>query len=415
MNASAIPQGPGPVPSHIPAELVYSYHQLEPIMSEKPFERLAELAKVAPKIFFSPGFLPLQSPSWYLTNYKDIRYVAQNPEIFTSKGNFHGPRPEVDGETNYDLIPLELDPPHHNQPRMLLIPFLSPKSIAAMEDSIRAQVLELVEQIKNKGTNECEFVEEFARPLPSILFCGLSGLPVERADELVTWNNNIIKAKSMEEAQQGAQKIGDLLDVLIEEKKTNPTDDFISKVVNGATLDGRQMSRKEIVGFVFLLFLAGLDTVTNMLANIFNYLGSNPDKRDEIVNDPEILPKAVEELIRALGVIQVNRTVVEDTEVDGVQFKKGERVTLLLPSANFNDSVFENSETVDFNREANAHFTFGAGPHRCIGSHLARKEINIAVEELLKAFPTIRIKAGDKSVADCLGTYGHHYVPLEWD
>ncbi|MGI9568988.1 MAG: cytochrome P450, partial [Desulfobulbia bacterium] len=413
MNTAAIPQGPGPVPDHVPTELVYNFHQLEPIMTEKPYERLAELVKVAPKIFFSPGFLPRQEPAWHLTNYEDIRFVAQNPQTFSSQGNYRGPRPEVDGESDYDLIPLELDPPHHNLPRALLTPILSPKSVASMEDKIRSLVLELIQQLKDKGTNECEFVEEFARPLPSILFCGLSGLPMERAEELVEWNNNIIKAKSLEEAQEGAQKIGDLLAELIEEVKANPTDSFISKVVNQAEIDDRPMTNKEIFGFTFLLFLGGLDTVTNMLGNIFSYLGDNPDKRDEIVNNPDILPQAVEELIRTHGVIAVHRAVVEDTEVDGVPMKKGERVTLLYPAANFNDSAFENADTVDFNRESNAHFTFGAGPHRCIGSHLARKEINIAVEELLKAFPTIRTKAGDKPVADCLGTYGYHYVPLE--
>lgn len=415
MSTSTTPEGTNAIPDHVPSELVYNFSQSDPAMAEKPFERLAQLAKEAPKIFYSPGHAPMQPATWYLTNPEDIRYVAQNPQLFTSAGQFTGPRPEVGGKTDYPLIPLELDPPLHNQPRALLTPILSPKSVAQMEDKIRSLVQELVQKLKNKDTNECEFVQDFARPLPSILFCGLSGLPLDRADELVGWNNAILKSKTWEEAQAGVQKIGDLMDSLIEEKKASPADDFISKVVNQATIDGRPMSREEIVGFVFLLFLAGLDTVTNMLANIFTYLGQNSEKRDEIINNPEILPQAIEELIRTHGVINVSRTVVEDTEIDGVKVKKGERIRLEIPASNFNEAAFEDATTVNFHREANAHFTFGAGAHRCVGSHLARKEINIAVEELLKAFPTIRIKSGDKAVADCTNTYGFHYVPLEWD
>lgn len=400
-------------PSHVPEELVYSFNNFEPIMFQDPYSRIREVAREAPKIFYSLGYPPLFEPGWMLTRHEDIRDVAQNTEVFTSKKNFNMPKPAIEGDNEWDLIPLELDPPHHDMPRGMLMPILSPKAVAAMEDDIRELVISLIGEMK-EGGNTADFVEAFAVPLPSIMFCKLSGLPEERSHELVEWNNQIIHAKSLEECQQGGELIRDLLDKLVDDLKANPNGTIISKVVNEAEIDGRSMNKKEIISFCFMLFLGGLDTVTNALGNVFAYLVSHLDQRDQLVKDPTLIPAAVEELLRTQSVIYVNRRALVDTEIDGVFVKAGDIVTLLLPAANYNQEVFEDAESVDFTRDMTPHFTFGVGPHRCIGSHLARKEITVAVEELLKALPEIRLREGESLKADCAGTYGYCYVPVEW-
>ena len=266
--------------------------------------------------------------------------------------------------------------------------------------------------MKDKGTNECEFVKEFAVPLPSELFCRLAGLPVDRAAELVHLNETLLKAPTPEERFEAVETVGGILNNVITKFREQPEDNILSKIVH-SEVDGDPFTDEEIMGFAMLLFQGGLDTVMSALGNIFAYLGSNPDKRDELVKNPDLIPSAIEELLRVFAVIQTRRHATQDTEVDGVLIKKGEALGLLFPAANFNDEVFENADAIDFNREgAGVHFTFGAGPHRCVGSHLARRELRIAVEEFLKAFPNFHVKAGAKIPAT-LGTFGKVSVPLE--
>ena len=403
-----------PIPPHVPAELVYDFDYMEPILFEDPYKRFRQMACDAPKIFYGRGVDQIRPPSWYLTNYSDMRAVAQNPECFSSLGCYPGPRPEVNGDNNCPLIPLELDPPQHTQPRVLLAPLLSPKAVAAMEDDMRSLVRKLLDEIRkvaNAG-GSFDFVELFAKPLPSKIFCKLSGLPVERSGELVDCNNTIIHGKTEEERAQATKEVSALLAELIEQRRSEPKDDIISKIIHNAKIDGKLLADTEIMGFCFLLFLAGLDTVTHALGNIFTFLAKNPDQRDKLVENPALIPAAVEELLRTHGVIFVNRHATKDTEIDGVKIKQGEMISLLFPVANFNKEAFDDPETVDFHREADPHFTFGAGPHRCIGSHLARKEITISVQEFLSAFPKFRIADNEKPRADCVGTFGYEYVPL---
>lgn len=400
------------VPPHVPQELVYDFSDIEPIMFEDPYARCREVAREAPRIFFTPG-QEMRAPSWCLTHFSDIRAVAQNPQLFTSELSYQGPRPHVHGE-GAPLIPLELDPPLHSEPRVMLAPIFSPKAMNAMQEEVRELVQELIKEMRQEfgAAPHIDFVESFARKLPSTVFCRLSGLPVDHSRELVGWNNMIIHGKTMEERQEGVDKISELLAELIDERRAEPKGDIISKVIHLGKLGGEPLGDKEIMGFCFLLFLGGLDTVTNALSNIFTYLALNPAKRDDLVENPGLIPSAIEELLRTHAVIRVGRQATQDTEINGVQIKAGDRVTLLYPMANFNEELFEDAEVVDFQREADAHLTFGVGPHRCVGSHLARKEIIISVQELLKAFPTLEIAKNERPKADCIGTFGYDYLPL---
>ncbi len=399
------------VPDHVPEELVYPFSLLEPIMFEEPHERMKQLAKEAPKIFFTLGDMPFNPPHWVLTNYKDIRYVCQNPDLFSSRHVYGQAVPEVNGSRDYPLIPLELDPPAHSRPRALLNPMLSPKAMTALESDVRELVLDLIRQIEEKGSNECEFVSEFAVPLPSTLFCRLAGLPVDRAAELVHLNETLLKGQTEAIRFEACETIGDILRNVIAELKENPKDNILSKIVH-SEINGESFTDEEIMGFAMLLFQGGLDTVMSALGNIFSYLGSHADKRDELIKNPDLVPSAIEELLRTFAVIQTRRHATQDTEIDGVLIKKGDALGIMFPAANFNEEVFENAEEINFNRERpGVHFSFGAGPHRCVGSHLARRELRIAVAEFLKAFPNFHVKPGAKIPAT-VGTFGKQSVPL---
>jgi len=200
---------------------------------------------------------------------------------------------------------------------------------------------------------------------------------------------------------------------LIADRKETPRNDLLSLIIS-SDIKGERLDDKELLGFACLLFIAGLDTVAGAMSNIFAFLARNPAARRELVETPSRVRPATEELLRAFSPVNLSRTAIQDMEFHGAPIRKGDHIRCCLPLGNRDPAVFENPEIVDFDRAALNHIVFGAGPHRCLGSHLARLELEIAIEEFLKRIPEFEIAPGSNLTMHA-GVLGFDAVPLVWN
>ena len=288
---------------------------------------------------------------------------------------------------------------------------ISPQGVLKLEDRIRALANELIDGFIEQG--ECEFDEVLGRPLPVLVFLDLMGLPRSMCDTFVGWAMALLH--SNDRAIMGAtlKTIGAYLKTAIADKQAAPDEGLVSRIVH-AELDGQPISEREAFGFVTFLFIAGLDTVFATLNNIWVWLAENPERCAEIVADPDNINAQVEELLRVFSVTFSGRTVAQDVKLRGVQLKKGDKITSILPACNYDPEVFPNPKDVDFHRPKKIILAFTVGVHSCMGAHLARLEVKIALQEWLRRIPEFKLKPGTKIDYRPGGVIGPERVPLEW-
>jgi cytochrome P450 len=322
----------------------------------------------------------------------EVRHVLSHPEVFSS-----GIDAVTIGQVR-PLIPLQIDPPHHRNYRKLLDPIFAPRRIALLEDRTRALVRDLVAAVVDDGA--CNFHTAVAEPLPTTVFLQLLGLPVSRAEEFLRLKDGIIRPPVRTQEERIAytadvgRRIYAVLQEAIDERMEERSDDFLSLFLD-AEVEGHRLTNDDVLDIGYLFFLAGLDTVTASLDCMLSYLARHPDQRRQIVDDPSLVQHAVEELLRWETPVQgVVRVTTEDSEIGGCPVDKGRVVNVMLGSANTDESVWDDVDTVDFGREGNRHIAFGGGAHRCLGSHLARMELRVALEEWHAAIPDYRVREG---------------------
>jgi cytochrome P450 len=323
---------------------------------------------------------------------EDARYVLQHPEVFSS-----GIDAVEIGQVR-PLIPLQIDPPHHRNFRKLLDPIFAPKQVHLLEDQTRALVQDLIGAVIDEGG--CNFHHAIAEPLPTTVFLQLLGLPVDRAREFIELKDGIIRppTHTSEERVAYTREVGKqiyaVLQEAIDERMDERKDDFLSRFLD-AEVDGHRLTNDDVLDIGYLFFLAGLDTVTASLDCMLSYLAQHPDQRRRIVEDESVIQHAIEEMLRWETPVQgVVRVTTEDTEIGGCPVAKGQVVTVMLASANTDERTWPDVDTVDFDRAENRHLAFGGGAHRCLGSHLARMELRVALEEWHRAIPEYQIKEG---------------------
>jgi cytochrome P450 len=398
---------PSDIPAHVPAELVRQIGLTEgPEFLAAPYAFMARLHETQPRIFFSTG--QHTRGAWMLTHYEDAYFVLRHPEIFTTAGATPFPR---DPDNYFYFIPLEIDPPDHRKYRAILDPMFSPKAIALMEGNIRQQANNLIDKFVDKG--ECEFTTDFGRPLPVFVFLDLMGLPQAMLDTFVGWAVGLLHAQDRAVAERVMRECTAYLQTVIKEKAQNPDAGVISAVVH-AQPAGTPLTGQEIFGFVFFLFIAGLDTVFATLNNVFLWLAENPQRRQEIIDNPDNINATVEELLRVFSVTFSGRTLTQDHEMHGVQMKKGDKITSILPAANYDPAVFENPKEVNFRRTRKPILAFAGGVHSCMGAHLARMELKISITEFLRRIPNFELKPGTKIEYWPGGVVGPKTLPLRW-
>jgi cytochrome P450 len=295
---------------------------------------------------------------------------------------------------------LSVDPPVHVKYRKILDPLFAPKRMEALEDDITERVNHFIDAFVDRG--ECHFTDEFAVLFPSSVFLGLMGLPWEELDTLLRLKDGIMRPKAdpadLESAGRIRRETGveiyAYFDAILDEREREPRDDILTQFLT-FEIDGERLTREDILDICFLFLIAGLDTVTDTLTCSFAYLGAHPDHRRQLVDDPTLIPAAVEELLRwETPVPNVLRMATGATEISGCPVGAGAFVAVNLGSANVDEAEFPDAYEVRFDRASNRHLAFGGGVHRCLGSHLARRELRVAMREWHRRIPDYTIKPG---------------------
>jgi len=353
-----------------------------------------------------------------LSRYEDVLWALRHPEIFSSEMEMH-----MALGTERPMIPQQIDPPAQTKFRKILDPRFSKKRMAEIEPNVRRHAHELIDAFQARG--ECEFDHEFAMPLPATAFLALMGLPQSELPRFLKIKDMIIRPQTLlehptPEAAQALRKdagrqIYEYFGGVIDERRKQPGGTDMVSYLLETEIDGQRLTREEILDVSFLLILAGLDTVTATLGCNMAYLAANPAQRRRLIEKPALIPGAVEELLRwETPVTAVPRILKQDVEIHGSLLKKGEMVTLLIGASNVDDKEFRDPALVDFERERNKHLAFGGGPHRCLGSHLARMELEVALQVWHERIPDYRVKPGE-TPRYSPGIREVQYLPLVWD
>jgi cytochrome P450 len=330
----------------------------------------------------------------------EIDELFRRPELFSSNMS------AVALQNVRPLIPLQIDPPEHKKYRRILDPLFAPRQMALLEQPITELVNGLIDGFA--GRDEIDFAQEFSIPFPSQVFLTLLGLPLEELPTFLAMKDGIIRPDhvtgtdrwtetAVAHQRATAQSIYDYFDAVLDERERDGAeggDDLLTTFLH-TEVDGHALTRHDILDICFLFLIAGLDTVTASLDCFFAYLARHPEQRRQLVTDPDVIPSAVEELLRwETPVMGVARVAVEDTELGGCPIAKGQNVSVLLGSANTDDGEFGDGDEVRFDREPNRHLAFGGGVHRCLGSHLARQELRVALREWHKRIPDYSVRDG---------------------
>jgi cytochrome P450 len=302
-----------------------------------------------------------------------------------------------------------VDPPEHLNYRQLLNPLFSPAAVKLKQDAIRNLARELIAAMTPRGA--CEFVSEFSEIYPVSIFLELLGLPRSDLPKFRAWADTIVH--SAEGRGPALLEVKDFLNELIAERSENPGEDLVS-LITQFEIDGTRISREEMLGIVVMLFIGGLDTVVGSLGFQFRYLAENPEQQQLLRERPELLPDAVEELFRAFAIVTTARVTTQDYEFQGVTFKQGDMVTASTMLSTRDPDEFSRPHDIDFSRSPNRHNAFSFGPHRCLGSHLARLEVTIAIEEWLARIPAFSVQSGAEIKAVGGGVLGLDCLPLQW-
>ena len=372
-----------------------------------------ELREGSPVYFntFAQGY-------WIFTRHDAVRDIYKTPEIFSSE-SFTPWEPEP----IYRFVPTQIDPPDHIKYRRILNPWFAPRAIDAAEPMMRELCRRLVETTAQAG--RCNFVNEFALRYPTEAFLAVIGVDPSNADQFVRWVEDFFAgfggdATKLAPMTKALQDIREYWVKALAERRgeAEPREGDLACYLLHATFDERPLSDTEMLDMLTVLVLAGLDTTRAELGYMFRHLATHPEHRRALIEDPELIPSAVEEVLRYYTIIFGDgRKVTRDLEFHGVQLKRGEMVYGLVSAANRDPAAYEQADEFVPGRKRNNHMGFASGPHRCLGQHLARREMQIAVEEWLRVIPEFQITGGEEQLVERGGGSMMTLLdlPLEWD
>lgn len=392
-------------PEHVPAELAFDfdlYAGPDPGGNNSPdIHRLWKAFQDShPPVFWTP----YNGGHWVVTRAEQMRQAALNPAAFSSRDIF------VPQGTSPFLIPTNADAPLHSKYRRLMEPFFAPAALRRVTDEARQVAIDMIEAIKPQG--RCEFMGEFATIMPVVAFMVLINLPREDLRYLLSVGHRL---SSVHPEHEGAwEELGAYVMRQLDLRRANPQDDFMSRMLV-AEVDGRKLTDDEIFSMSLLVVSGGLDTVAISIGFAAAFLAQNPAHRRELIEHPDRIDNAVNEMLRRFGVSHIARVATEDVEFAGVPIKRGESVLLMYPLAGLDESVVDDPLTVDYQRRYPPHMVFGTGPHTCIGNRLGKREIRLFLEEWLQRIPDFRIAAGTEPKAGSGVTNRLLELHLEWD
>ena len=361
-----------------------------------PYELFRLLRQEAPvhwnEMEGEPGF-------WNVTRYEDIKRISRDHETFSTERQgflIHdaaGMPVEVQR-----LVMLGMDPPRHTKVRGIVQKVFSPRTVAEREPQIRAVVTRLIDEVIEKG--QCDFVDEIAVELPLIVIADMLGVPQADRRMLFDWTNRISRAVATvdpEEAMRALGEVGQYVAGLVAERRANPKDDLVTRIIE-AEVDGERLDDAEVTFFFGFLMFAGNDTTRNTASGAMRALIEHPDQRRKLIDDPSLMPLAVEEFLRWVSaVMHLRRTATRDTEIAGQPIAEGDKVVIWYVSGNRDESVLANADAFDVSRPEFHHQAFGGGGrHFCLGNQLARLELRVLFEELLPRIPDMELAGEPK-------------------
>ena len=377
------------------------------IVYDNPYETIIPAIHNGPATFYADN-ISIRQPGWVVRRNEDLRKIYADTEHFHKKGNTGFA--QMIGE-DWDIIPTELDPPTHTGFRMALNPMYSASQMMKLDGQVRERAQTFINRFKDRGS--CEFVTEFAVLFPITIFLDLIGLPQDRMNQFLDWEKMLLHGTDHEARITSVRAVKDLLMATIEDRKKNPGEDLISKALQ-LEVDGRKWTDREVFGHCFNLYLGGLDTVTSNLTLHFLHLANHPgDQQTMRTNTNQQNVVAIEELLRAFAAVSTNRVVTKDVEINGQKMLAGDYVIMSTPLAGRDPEAYDKPQEIRLDRRP-THVTLGASLHRCLGQHLARRELQTAIEEFVKVIPDFRVEPGFK-VPFFLGNVMHvPELPLTW-
>jgi cytochrome P450 len=346
-----------------------------------------ELREAGPVFFntYAQGY-------WVFTRHDEVRDIYRNPEIFSSESIT-----PWEPEPVYRFVPTQIDRPEHLKYRRVLNPWFSPAAVARIDPMARAICRRLVEELAPQGS--CDFIAEFALRYPTEVFLAMIGLPSSDADLFVRWVEDFFRGfggdpEGVEPMVNALKGIREYFVAALAERRNEPAareGDLASHLLH-CTVDDRPLTDAEMLDMLTVLVLAGLDTTRASLGYMFQHLAAHPDDRHRLIDEPELIPSAVEEGLRLYTIIFGDgRKVTRDTEFYGCPLKQGDMVYGLVSGANRDPREYDRAGEFVIDRKGNHHLGFASGPHRCLGTHLARRVIQLGVEEWLRVIPDFHI------------------------
>lgn len=394
------------VPDHVPSELVVDFDYLHPAGMADGGDVYAawKVLHEGPDIVWTPR----NGGHWIVTRGEDIKFVQENFEVFSHE-EFTIPR----GSSPVKMPPLTVDPPLHARYRAVLNPSFTPTRVAEMRDKARALTRELAERLRPLG--KCEFVNDFARVMPVTMFLGIVDLPLERRAEFVEWGLTYVTSTDSERKLDALAKVQAYLKSEIDARAGQGGDDLLTRIADWRA-NPRFQGEHEVLGMALLVFFGGLDTVANMLSFVTRYLAGHPAQRRRLIEQPEIIPQAAEEFFRRFGLSNTGRLVKRDFTYKGVTFLRDEMVMVPIALSSMDERLYADPLTVDFDRGStpNSHNTFGNGPHRCVGSPLARAELQVFLEEWLAVIPDFSLDPDHPPIVHSGAVNGVDRLHLVW-
>ena len=383
-----------------------------------PHEWFRELRQ-QPGAFWQDPDEPGQPGYWNFVRYDDVVEINRDWERFSSWRRTTM-IPELDEESiaQQQLMMLNMDPPLHTRYRLLINKGFTPRMVKRLDDAMRDRARFIVDEVIEKG--ECDFVTDIAAELPLQVIADIMGVPQDDRHKVFEWSNRMIGADDPEysggqaEAGEAAAELYAYAHMLADQARANPGDDIMTILLN-AEVEGHRLSEFELDMFFMLLAVAGNETTRNAMAHGMHFLLENRDQWEKLKANPDLLPTAIEEILRyGTPVMCFRRTATCDTKVGDQELKENDKVVIWYTSANRDESVFENPDVFDITRDPNPHVTFGGGgPHFCLGANLARLEMNIMFEEVIKRMPDIE-QAGEPKRLQSHFINGLKHLPVKF-
>jgi cytochrome P450 len=407
-----------PKPDHIADAVLYDFDMFrDPGLRVSPHDRLLELIRDAPKIFWTPR----NGGHWVFLGHDVVADAARDTDSFSNEAIPHEQLQAMlarlpQGTPHVPVpYPIMLDPPRHQKYRQPLLGVFSPKTVMGLQHSIRTLACALIDKIAGEG--RCEFMSAVAEPLTVQIFLKMFGLPLEMMPDYRALVKENFAQQGNSSPAEGMLRLMKVAAIMREEvltRRDHPRDDIIS-LLWSLEIDGKPTTLEDIDNYAVLLFIAGLDTVMNSMGYAACHLARDQELQMRLRAQPGLIPQATEEMLRRYSFVVVPRRVKKDLVFRGLEMKRDDRVQLHLPAANLDPDAFAEPATYQLNRESHAHIAFNAGPHRCLGSHLARVELQIFYAELLTRIPQFRLDPARPPSYLCSQVIGVDKLHLVWN